>query len=450
MNKNLRIITLSLLAIFTIGTSNAQSFQESKEQKEKRMQWFQDAKLGVFIHWGIYAVRGIPESWSFYNGYLSYDEYMSQLNGFTAKNYDPVAWAKLIKESGAQYTVITSKHHDGVALWDTQASDLSLVKKSPAARDLLTPFTKAVRNEGMKLGIYYSLLDWSCKDYPHETRTSMRYQVKDDPARWERFLEFDKKQLTELNKQYKPDLYWFDGDWDFNSATWKAKDMASMLRSYNPNVILNSRIQGYGDYETPEQGVPIRRPVSPWWELCMTMNDSWGYAPTDTNYKSANMLLRTFVDCISNGGNLLLDIGPKEDGTIPQEQVDILKEFGRWTKKHADAIYGTRAGIPEGHVMGYTSLNKNQDILYIYLPYKPIGPISVKGLKNKVNRAWVVGNGALLDTKVVGKAYWSSVPGILYFDVPEQVQDPQITVVALLLDGKIDLYREAGQVITSN
>ncbi|WP_353329948.1 alpha-L-fucosidase [Bacteroides sedimenti] len=450
MNKNLRIITLSLLAIFTIGTSNAQSFQESKEQKEKRMQWFQDAKLGVFIHWGIYAVRGIPESWSFYNGYLSYDEYMSQLNGFTAKNYDPVAWAKLIKESGAQYTVITSKHHDGVALWDTQASDLSLVKKSPAARDLLTPFTKAVRNEGMKLGIYYSLLDWSCKDYPHETRTSMRYQVKDDPARWERFLEFDKKQLTELNKQYKPDLYWFDGDWDFNSATWKAKDMASMLRSYNPNVILNSRIQGYGDYETPEQGVPIRRPASPWWELCMTMNDSWGYAPTDTNYKSANMLLRTFVDCLSNGGNLLLDIGPKEDGTIPQEQVDILKEFGRWTKKHADAIYGTRAGIPEGHVMGYTALNKNQDILYIYLPYKPIGPISVKGLKNKVNRAWIVGNGALLETKVVGKAYWSSVPGILYFDVPEQVQDPQITVVALLLDGKIDLYREAGQVITSN
>lgn len=130
--------------------------------------------------------------------------------------------------------------------------------------------------------------------------------------------------------------------------------------------------------------------------------------------------------------------------------MDILKEFGRWTKKHADAIYGTRTGIPEGHVMGYTTLNKNQDILYVFLPYKPNGPISVKGLKNKVNRAWVVGNGALLETKVVGKAYWSSVPGILYFDVPESVQDSQITVVALLLEGKIDLYREAGQVITSN
>lgn len=446
----LKFITLSLLAFLTIGTSNAQSFKETTEQKEKRMQWFQDAKLGIFIHWGIYSVRGVAESWSFYNNYLSYEEYMSQLNGFTAQNYDPVAWAKLIKESGAKYTVITSKHHDGVALWDTQASDLNTVKKTPAARDLLTPFTTAARNEGLKLGIYYSLLDWSNKDYPHETRNSMRYQVKDDPARWQRFLDFDHKQLTELNKQYKPDLYWFDGDWDFNSETWKAKEMSTMLRSFNPQVILNSRIQGYGDYATPEQGVPIRRPDSPWWELCMTMNDSWGYAPTDTNYKSANMLLNTFVDCISNGGNLLLDIGPKPDGTIPQEQIDILKEFGRWTKKHADAIYGTRAGIPEGHVIARTALNKSQDILYIYLPYKPNGPVSVKGLKNKVNRAWVVGNGAMLETKVVGKAYWSSVPGILYFDVPEHVQDPQITVVALLLDGKIDLYREAGQVITSN
>ncbi|MGL5690055.1 MAG: alpha-L-fucosidase, partial [Bacteroidales bacterium] len=343
-------------------------------QKEERMEWFQDAKLGIFIHWGIYSVRGVVESWSFYNKYLSYDEYMSQLDGFTAENYDPKEWIGLIKESGAQYTVMTSKHHDGVALWDAKANDLSVVKKTPAQRDLLTPFVSEARKQGLKVGIYYSLLDWSSNDYPHESRTSMRYQVKDDPARWQRFLDFNNEQLTELNQQYKPDLYWFDGDWDFDGKTWKAKDLATMLRKFNPNVVLNSRIQGYGDYETPEQGVPVARPKSPWWELCMTMNDNWGYVPTDTNYKSANMLLRTFVDCISNGGNLLLDIGPKEDGTIPEEQVAVLKEFGRWTKKHAEAIYGTRAGIPNGHVMAYTALNKTQDILYLYLPYKPQGP----------------------------------------------------------------------------
>lgn len=445
------IATLCLAGLFSLQSAQSQKLlNETPQQKEERMEWFQDAKLGIFIHWGIYSVRGVVESWSFYNKYLSYDEYMSQLDGFTAKNYDPKEWIDLIKESGAQYTVMTSKHHDGVALWDTKANDLSVVKKTPAQRDLLTPFVLEARKQGLKVGIYYSLLDWSSNDYPHESRTSMRYQVKDDPARWQRFLDFNNKQLTELNQQYKPDLYWFDGDWDFDGKTWKAKDLATMLRKFNPNVVLNSRIQGYGDYETPEQGVPVARPKSPWWELCMTMNDNWGYVPTDTNYKSANMLLRTFVDCISNGGNLLLDIGPKEDGTIPEEQVAVLKEFGRWTKKHAEAIYGTRAGIPNGHVMAYTALNKTQDILYLYLPYKPQGPISIKGLKNKVNRAWVVGNGAMLETKVVGKLYWSQVPGILYIDVPEQVLDPEITVVALLLDGKVDLYNEAGQVITSN
>ncbi|MGL5547286.1 MAG: alpha-L-fucosidase, partial [Tannerellaceae bacterium] len=229
----MRIKSIAVAALACLMTTGAQSqtlLNETPQQKEKRMEWFQDAKLGVFIHWGIYSVRGVAESWSFYNKYLSYDEYMSQLNGFTAKNYNPEEWAELIKESGAQYTVFTSKHHDGVSMWDTKANDLSVVKKSPAGRDLLTPFANAARKQGLKLGIYYSLLDWSNNDYPHESRTSMRYQVKDDPARWQRFLDFNNKQLTELNEQYKPDLYWFDGDWDFDGKTWKAKELATMLR----------------------------------------------------------------------------------------------------------------------------------------------------------------------------------------------------------------------------
>lgn len=150
------------------------------------------------------------------------------------------------------------------------------------------------------------------------------------------------------------------------------------------------------------------------------------------------------------GGNLLLDIGPKEDGTIPAEQIAVLKEFGRWTKKHKEAIYETRAGIPCEHFQGYTTLNKTGDILYLYLPYKPNGPIEVKGLVNKVNRVWVVGNGAMLPYKVYNKNYWSEVPGNLYIDIPERVQDEQITVIAVLLDGPIKLYRGVGQVIESN
>ncbi|WP_288324075.1 alpha-L-fucosidase [uncultured Phocaeicola sp.] len=447
-NNRLSLTFLGLLIALSPLRAQEIAKQETPEQKDKRMEWFSQAKLGIFIHWGIYAVKGVSESWSFFNNYLPYDEYMNQAGGFTASKYDPKAWVDLIKESGAQYTVITTKHHDGVALWDTKVGDLSTVKSTPAKRDLIAPFVKEVRKQGLHLGFYYSLLDWSHPDYPNKTRTEVRY--KDDPARWAKFNKFNFGQLAELNKTWKPDLYWFDGDWEQSAEAWNSKGIVELLRSDNKNVIINSRIQGYGDYATPEQGVPVVRPEDKYWELCMTMNDSWGYQHTDSNYKSPYILLRTFVDCLSNGGNLLLDIGPKEDGTIPEEQVAILKEFGRWTKKHKEAVYDTRAGIPAEHFQGYTTLNKAGDILYLYLPYKPNGVVEVKGLVNKVNRVWVVGNGAMLSYKVYNKNYWSDVPGNLYIDVPEQVQDSQITVLAVLLDGPVKLYRGVGRVIESN
>lgn len=418
------------------------------DSNQKRMEWFDQAKLGIFIHWGIYAVDGVSESWSFFNNYLPYDQYMNQMKGFTASKYNPKEWVDLIKQSGARYTVITTKHHDGVALWDTKVGELSAVKGTPAARDLITPFVKEVRKQALKLGFYYSLLDWSHPDYPNKTRTETRY--KDDPERWARFVKFNFDQLTELNKGWKPDLYWFDGDWEQSAEAWKSKEIVDLLRSTNPEVIINSRIQGYGDYATPEQGVPVVRPSERYWELCMTMNDSWGYQHADSNYKTPTMLLRTFVDCLSMGGNLLLDIGPKADGTIPEEQVATLKAFGRWTSKHKEAIYQTRAGIPNEHFQGYTTLNKAGDILYLYLPYRPNGPIEIKGLLNKVNRVWVVGHGTMLPWKIHNKNYWSDVPGNLYIDVPERVQDEEITVLAVLLDGPIKLYSGAGKVIESN
>ena len=446
-----QLITCALAALMSLGSplvAQEAAAPAKDAAYEKRMEWFAEAKLGIFIHWGIYAVNGVSESWSFFNNYLPYEEYMKQLDGFTAAKYNPKEWVDLIKESGARYTVITTKHHDGVALWDTKAGDLSTVKSTPAKRDLLTPFVEEVRKHDLKLGFYYSLLDWSHSDYPNKTRTEVRY--KDDPARWAKFQKFNFAQLTELNKIWKPDLYWFDGDWEQSAETWNSKGIIDLLRSDNPNVIVNSRIQGYGDYATPEQGVPVVRPKDKYWELCMTMNDSWGYQHADTNYKTPQILLRTFVDCLSMGGNLLLDIGPREDGTIPDEQVAILKEFGRWIKKHKEAVYETRAGIPAEHFQGYSTLNKGGDVLYLYLPYRPNGPIEVKGLMNKVNRVWVVGNGTMLPFKIHNKNYWSEVPGNLYIDVPERVQDANITVLAILLDGPIKLYRGVGQVITSN
>ncbi len=439
-----KYILIVLLILFGFTQIKA---QETEIPKEERLAWFKDAKLGIFIHWGIYSVKGIDESWSFFNGYIPYDEYMKQSEGFTAKNYDPEYWAELIKQSGAKYTVITSKHHDGMALWDSKQSDLNVVKKTKAKRDLLTPFVEAVRAEGLKLGLYYSLLDWSAPDYPNFLRNKKRYE--DDPKRWEKFTEFNFGQLKEIS-EYHPDLYWFDGDWEQSAEKWKAKEIRALLLEKNPHTIINSRLQAYGDYSTPEQGVPITKPKDNYWELCMTMNDSWGYQANDLNYKSANQIIRIFVDCISMGGNLLLDIGPKPDGTIPEEQIAILKDLGRWTKKHQTAIYGTRAGIPCSHFNGYTALSKDKKILYLYVDNKPNGPLLIKGLKNKVNRIWVVGNGTKLSYKVMGKAYWSSVPGLLYIDLPDKVQDKDVTVIAILLEGEIDLYGEAGQVIESN
>ncbi|MEJ5996133.1 alpha-L-fucosidase [Pedobacter sp. Du54] len=584
----------------------------------EKMEWFGDAKLGIFIHWGIYSVNGISESWSFFNNYLNHDTYMKQLQGFNASKYNPQQWVQLIKESGAKYAVITTKHHDGVALWDTKTVNATTtIKNSAAKRDLITPFVSALKNSGLKTGLYFSLPDWSYPDYDVFTRDRKRYNLKEEPKRWDTFLNYYQTQLNELSVKFKPDLLWFDGDWEHSSAEWQTDKVRKSLFSFNPNLIINSRLDAHGDYETPEQGVPIVKPNASYWELCYTMNDSWGYQPYDKKYKSTNMIIRTLVDCISMGGNLLLDIGPKPDGTIALEQQKILIGLGRWTSKHKEAIYGTRAGIEKGHFNGKTALSKDKKTLYLYLDYKdqngillknisskisglsvigyagkidysildkenylikipelaydkdvtvikikfnetiklsgentpnitlkdiysdqgekanlkikkiasavnfglnplkdspltfdgfepiiaarpldqtisnwliknaealyqtkkgipeghfdghtvlaadlktlylfvegqPSGPISIKGLKNQISRIRVVGEGTMLDHSIYNKLYWSKVPGIVYIDIPKDRLDKNITVIAVLLDGPIDLYREKVSAIESN
>ena len=274
----------SISVLLLLSSAIASYSQETHEMKAQRMKWFHDARLGIFIHWGIYSVNGIDESWSFYNGYISYPDYMKQLEGFTASSWKPSEWADLIKESGARYAVLTTKHHDGVALWDTKLSDLNVVKKTPAAKDLVGPFCKALRKNGIKTGLYFSLLDWSNKDYPNFTGKEKRYTT--DTLKWNRFTTFNHGQIKELAISFNPDLFWFDGDWEQSADRWKAKEIREMILKRNPEAIINSRLQGYGDYATPEQGLPVIRPVDEYWELCMTINDSWGYQQNDRNYKT--------------------------------------------------------------------------------------------------------------------------------------------------------------------
>lgn len=601
--------------LLTLSLSSQVYAQPSNPQEEK-MEWFEDAKLGIFIHWGIYAVDGISESWAFFNNYINHTNYLKQLDGFTAEKYDPKQWVSLIKDSGAKYTVITSKHHDGISLWDSkQEKALTTKNDAQVKQDVLTPFIKEVKESGLKTGIYYSLPDWSHPYYDIVTRTQKRYDLNNEPRRWSNFVDYYQGQLTELSKNYKPDLLWFDGDWEHTATEWKADKTIDILRSYNPNIIVNSRLNHHGDYATPEQGIPVKRPQDRYWELCYTMNDSWGYQHFDKNYKTPNMIIRTLVDCISMGGNLLLDIGPRADGSIPEEQVDILKELGRWTHKNAEAIYGTRAGLEEGFVSEKTAFSKDGKTLYIYLdavkegvkiaglqqkpkavrvvgrddmklnftyqaPYlsipldnvafdptvtvlavefdqkpnfilpptsggkdkldhilanqdlnnaiddlvaataggdnllkghlnedgskmgtsvdaaspelkewvvkhaevlhdagkgvsfnhyagksalspdkqtlflfvegKPTGPIALKGLKNKIARIRIVGEGSMINHQVFNKLYWSATPGIVYIDVPEERLDNNLTVIAVLLDGPIDLFSEEVKAIESN
>ena len=427
--------------IFTTLSVSHNFAGETPAQKAQRMQWFEDAKLGIFIHWGIYAVDGIAESWSFHNGQISYVDYMKQLSGFTASRYNPDNWAKLFKESGARYAVLTSKHHDGVALWPTKLSHLNVVEKTPAGRDLIGPYCEALRKHGLKVGLYFSILDWSYPDYPNWTRSVKRYDPRKDSARWNRFVKFYQGQIREIATRYKPDLLWFDGDWEFPADMLHAKETREEINRLLPGVVVNSRLPGYGDYATPEQGVPITRPKARWWELCMTTNDSWGYQPKDQNYKSLNEIIRIFVDCISMGGNLLLDVGAKPDGTFPEKQVTILKGLGRWTHKHTEAIYGTQAGIPKDYFYGPSALSKDKKTLYLFLTCNPNGPVLLKGLKNKITRIRVVGSGTELKWKTLMKS-WSSVPGIVAISVPQDVLDKDVTVLAVHLNEPIDLFKK--------
>lgn len=606
------------ISLFVLLASACLNVSAQNNVSTQKMDWFEDAKLGIFIHWGIYSVDGISESWSFFNNYINHDNYIKQLNGFTAKDYKPKEWAKLIKEAGAKYSVITTKHHDGISMWNTKADKaITTLEDAAAKQDVITPFVKAIQEEGLHTGLYYSLPDWSHPYYDVFTRNRKRYELKGEPTRWDNYVKYYQKQLTELSEQYKPELLWFDGDWEHSAEEWKAKETLNLLRKYNPNIIINSRLNHHGDYDTPEQGIPVTRPDAKFWELCYTMNDSWGYQPFDKKYKSPNMIIRTLVDCISMGGNLLLDIGPKADGTIPEEQINILKQLGRWTHKHGAAIYGTRAGIPfanyggksalskdgktlylyvyeqkpelqlkgvvnntaikgvsvvgdasakvsvksengtvrvdltkvnfdqdvtvialnfaealrwtapqetevtlksvldnkltdralgqiastlhagknifdnsgltvdgldtklpssnatnptvlkwikdhaealyetgkglpEGHYEGLSALSKDRQTLYLFVEGKPTGPIALKGVKNGVARIRVVGDGSMINHEVFNKLYWSSIPGIIYIQAPAERLDKNMTVIAVLLDAPIQLYREKVGAIENN
>lgn len=422
--------------------------------------WFNEAKFGVMVTWGIHSAGDTSESWAFFNNEISHSDYMKQADTFTAAKYDPDAWAKMFADAGIRYATLVTKHHDGFALWDTAYSKVNAKDGSPAGRDLVGPFCEALRKHNLKVGIYFSHLDWTHPDYasvrkisqtPEHATKSYPFSYPegpDDPVAWNRFLKFHRAQLSELCNRYHPDLLWFDGDWERDPEQWNFKVLRHEILEWLPNVILNSRIGAYGDFCTPEQSMPIARPSGPF-EYCMTLNDTWGFRKTDHNFKTARQCIRILADCASMGGNLMLGIGPHSDGTFPAEVPRILGEIGEWLNVYGEAIYGTQAGLPFGHFHGLSTLNNADNVLYLICFDQPHDEIPIKGMYNTIRRVSVVGGGEV-HHRTMGGAPWCGLPGIAWIEAPAKPGPLATTVFKIELDGPLRLYEGAGRHIEIN
>ncbi len=438
--------------------------------------WFKDAKLGIFVHWGIYAVhRRGGESWPIARGAVSYDDYLAQADAFTASRYDPDAWADLFARSGAKYAVLTTKHHDGVALWPT-ARDGPSVPARTGLPDLVEPFVHAVRRKELKVGLYFSHTDWSNLDHLSVLTGLSRGELlalrkrptnylelwgperqRDDlsgrpeyQAAWGRFLDFHRAQLTEILTRYGPiDLVWFDVMLGRKGFDYRTAELRAHIESLSKKTVINSRLAEHGDYETPEQFIPVRPPDGPW-EVCMTTNNTWSFTGREEHYKTPYEIVLLFCECLGMGGNLLLNVGPDAEGVIPARQVELLETLGAWVGKHAEAVHGTVRGLPPGYAYHFSSLNKARDTLYLYVAHTPKEATPVKGIRNEVRAITVLGDGTPCRFKRVGGAPWMGVPGTLWIDVPGDALDGLVTVVKVELDGPLDLHGGEGVEIDVN
>lgn len=436
-------------------------------------EWFEKAKLGIFIHWGVYAVNGIPESWSFWRGQISYDDYMKQLDGLNAKHYDPEKWAALFKEAGARYAVLTSKHHDGVALFDTKYTDLNTVKRAAAGRDLIAPYCQALKQAGLKTGIYFTNTDWSDMDNlkvlldkseeeieelrHHKTdfgaiQREVAERSKEHPsiepekeAAWKRFMERYRGEIRELLENYGGvDLLWFDVMMAREGYSWEAGKVREMIHAISPQTVINGRLVGAGDYFTPELYIPLRALEEPW-ELCTTFNNSWGYQPHDHQYKDIRQIVRMFVECISKGGNMLISVGPDAEGNIPPETELRMKQLGRWTHLYEEAIYEPGKGIGPEYFAGGTTLSQDRQTLYLFVYDRPYQHVMINGVRNRINRVTSLKSGRELEHCTIGGASWVNMPGCIWIETKEEDLDEVCTVLKVELDGPIDLVALNGQ-----
>jgi alpha-L-fucosidase len=356
------------------------------------MDWFNGAGLGLFIHWDHASQQGLEVSWPMVGrhiipdeegdeAFVSVDQYQSSAATFNPTRWDPYALARLARASGFRYAVLTSRHHAGYSMFASKYSDFSSVT-SPYGKDIVAGYVDAFRREGLRVGLYYSLSDWHHPDYPSFEDKDRPYEFgahkRSSPESWQRYREYLKGQLTELLTNYGPmDLVWFDGEWERTADEWGAGELRELVRSLQPDAIVNDRLKGQGDYVTPEQGLPPTTPSGPW-EMCMTMSAGWGWQPSDVRYKSARRLAQYLAEVTARGGNLLLNVGPKGDGALPAIAVERLKELGAWVASHGESVIGVEPADPG--VQFYGPVTQRGARLYLHLVMRPSEQLVVRGI----------------------------------------------------------------------
>jgi alpha-L-fucosidase len=398
MKNNL--LTILLLISMTISTISCRPksapltdfTKESKESYEARMKWWHDARFGMFIHWGVYSVpagkyngqevKGIGE-WIMNTAKIPVKEYEKFAKEFNPVRFDAAEWVRIAKDAGMKYIVITSKHHDGFAMWDSKVSSYDIVDYSPYGKDVLKMLSDECAKQGITLCFYHSIMDW--------------HQPNADSANWAKYREnYLKPQLKELLTGYgKPGVLWFDGEWVKEWTEDQGKDLYNFVRNLQPEIIINNRVgkgrqgmQGMnrdasfvGDFGTPEQEI-LSTSSDMAWESCMTMNDTWGFKTSDTAWKSTETLVRNLVDIVSKGGNFLLNVGPTSEGLIPAASVERLKEMGEWVKVNGEAIYAVKQlrNYKEGDGLRY-SLSGDGRTINTFIMNWPGKQLNIKQIK---------------------------------------------------------------------
>lgn len=434
-------------------------YQFDKNAYQRRMAWYQNARFGMFIHWGLYALPARGE-WVRSFEQMPENEYLPYFEAFDPQHFDPAAWAKAAKNAGMKYAVLTAKHHDGFCLFDSRYTDFKSTN-TPCGKDIVAEFLAAFRAAGIKVGLYFSLLDWHHPDFPHYG--DRNHPMRNDPAYsnenrdFSRYLDFMHAQIRELCTNYgKLDILWFDFSYgDLRGEAWRATELVDMVRTLQPGVIIDNRLEVsgegfgslaagkpapyHGDFVTPEKMIPPQglrdangEPLV--WEACITMNNNWGYCADDLHFKPAPLLIKKLVEVVSKGGNMILNVGPDGQGRIPPQSTDILRQIGAWMDKNSESIHGCGASaLPKPE---YGRITQKGNMLYFHLFENTLGPVPLLGLeKEKIAHIHLLCDGR----KIPISTSWvhSDYPDIVFADLGDDpnLPDSTDTVLAVTLKG---------------